>query len=392
MIELGSYRIDCECGRGGMSVVYSATHLSLRTRHAIKVFAAESGRNKKALCKKFLAEARILATVRHPNIARVTDFGTMDDGRAYLVMDYVEGTTLAARLANPVPLSRAELDNLYSAVRSALAYCHSRGIVHGDVKAENILLTATGDAVLGDFGIARIVNPTTRKGLELTATADIGNLGTPYTLAPECRAGALATAQSDVYSFGVVLFKALTGIWYEGSPRLLAQLKSIDPANAPLVRTMLSDDLCVRPESAAALPLRLLPEKRHFRQSRLINAAAIVLGLVSSVFLLLGAGMAYERGKAAGDGVDALPILASSDELILRGGSVVTVNAPVHVGRLVLPDSDAVVRIKVPDGYDGLVLSADDVDGSLDGQVQIVRPKGRRVIYRANNEIVVRQP
>ena len=251
--KLGSYRIEMECGRGGMSVVYSAVHDSLRTRHAVKVFDVSDGAAADVLRGKFLAEARVLATLRHSGIVRVTDYGTTDDGRPWLAMDFVEGTTLAARLAEPVPPTEGEARSLYTDIRSALAYCHSRGIVHGDLKAENVLLREDGSAVLSDFGISRITDGRMRQSLELTGSCEAGGFGTAYALAPECRDGALATSASDIYSFGVLLFKVVTGIWYDGSERMLGNLKVFAPKWSALFGLMLQRDPARRPHSPCRL-------------------------------------------------------------------------------------------------------------------------------------------
>ena len=156
-MRIGNYSVEKEIGRGGMSVVYAVRHETLRSCHAVKVFDVPKCANRDVLASKFLAEARILADIRHPNIVRVTDFGTTKDGIPYLVMDRISGLTLAQRMAEPNPLTSDLILCIYQELRSALAYCHERGIVHGDVKAENILLDAEGKMYLSDFGISRIV-------------------------------------------------------------------------------------------------------------------------------------------------------------------------------------------------------------------------------------------
>lgn len=116
MMTIEGYTIGTELGRGGMSVVYEAVHDMLKTRHAIKVLDVPTdSENGKTLAAKFLAEARILATLRHPNIIRVTDFGTLEDGRVYFVMDHVEGGSLAERLASGDPPSTSAVRAWYAA-------------------------------------------------------------------------------------------------------------------------------------------------------------------------------------------------------------------------------------------------------------------------------------
>lgn len=266
-MKVGRYEILREIGHGGMATVYEAEDSVLRTRLALKVFRVPSGSNAAELERKFAAEARILAAIRHPNIVRVTDFGHCDDGCPFLAMDLIgKGGTLALRLAQPQPLSPEDVRRLYADLRAALAHCHARGIVHADFKAENVLLDGDGHAVLADFGIARVLDPGTRAGFGIGVSTTLsGNLGTPYALAPECRAGEKATPASDVYAFGVLLFKLLTGVWYEGSPRLFSLLKASAPKAADLVRRMLAHDPKDRPADATRLSENLfspMPQRR----------------------------------------------------------------------------------------------------------------------------------
>lgn len=255
MMTIDGYTVGSEIGRGGMSVVYEAVHDMLKTRHAVKVLDAPSeSENGKTLAAKFLAEARILATLRHPGVVRVTDFGTLPDGRAYFVMDRIEGGSLAERLAAGEPPSPAAVRAWYAELCAALALCHRHGIVHGDIKPENVLIDDEGRLVLSDFGIARLTDRTFRSGLDLATSTLPGNFGTPYTLAPECRGGEKATPAADVYSFGVLLFKCLTGLWFEGSPRLLHEIDAAFPEWSPLLRKMLAREPSDRFVSAGDLP------------------------------------------------------------------------------------------------------------------------------------------
>ena len=255
MMTIDGYTVGSEIGRGGMSVVFEAVHDMLKTRHAVKVLnVPPESENGKTLAAKFLAEARILAALRHPGIVRVTDFGTLPDGRAYFVMDHIEGGSLAERLTTGEPPSPVAVRAWYAELRSALALCHRHGIVHGDIKPENVLVDGEGRLVLSDFGIARLTDRTFRAGLDLATSTLPGNFGTPYTLAPECRGGEKATSAADVYSFGVLLFKCLTGLWFEGSPRLLREIDAAFPEWSPLLRKMLAHKPSDRFVSAGDLP------------------------------------------------------------------------------------------------------------------------------------------
>ena len=262
MITIRGYTVGAEIGRGGMSVVYEAVHDLLKTRHAVKVLDVPTdSENGKTLAAKFLAEARILATLRHPNIIRVTDFGALADGRGYFVMDHIMGSSLAERLATGLPPTPATVRTWYTELRNALALCHQHGIVHGDIKPENVLINGEGQLILSDFGIARLTDHTFRTGLELEDSTLPGNFGTPYTLAPECRRGKKASTAADVYSFGILLFKCLTGLWFEGSPRLLNEIDAAFPEWSPLLRKMLARETSERFASANDLP-STVPKQR----------------------------------------------------------------------------------------------------------------------------------
>ena len=371
-------------------MVYSSVHDSLRTRHAVKVFDVPECANADILRGKFLAEARILATLRHPGIVRVTDYGTADDGRPWLAMDFVEGTTLAARLAEPVPPTEGESRSLYTDIRSALAYCHSHGIVHGDLKAENVLLREDGSAVLSDFGISRITDGRMRQSLELTGSCEAGGFGTAYALAPECRDGALATPASDVYSFGVLLFKVVTGIWYEGSPRLIEQLRTFAPKWVNTLSRMLEPDPSKRPESAEALPEDPLRKKSLFAAggSRFVATALRRVALVAATVAALALVFAFVVAGGTRSRASAQDI--SSENVALPSGRI-SMRTAMHVRRLVLPPRDGIAEIAVPEDFRGVLISADEVDGDMRDQIRVVPQPGMRVLYRGNREVVVKR-
>ena len=387
MRQIGEYDIVGEVGRGGMGTVFRAVHRMRRTEHAIKVFNVANATNSTALAKKFLAEAKLATVIRHPNIVRVTDSGTDEDGNPFLVMDFVgEGHTLADRLASRPP-SPDEVLRLYGEIRSALAYCHEHGIVHADLKAENVLLDSDGHAVLADFGIARVLNPELRAGLSLaTATLPV-NLGTPYALAPECARGELATPASDVYAFGVLLFKLTTGIWFEGSPRLLTQARRLAPEWAQLLAHMLADDPRRRPKDANALPENPLAA-RSFPRWILPAVSVIVLASAATFFLSLQEPVRHNGAKSmkASDirsGYVAHAVLTPDDTLMLTGA--------VHFGTVVLPDTNGYVHVRAPKGFAGTLISADNTQGSLFSQFHVDREPGMRVLVVGNREIIIKR-
>ncbi len=365
---------------------------------AIKVFDVKDAANRAALAKKFLAESKLATALDHPNIVRVTDRGETDDGRPFLVMDFVgEGRSLADEIALNPPAAERIL-SLYREIRTALACCHGHGIVHADLKAENVLLDADGHAVLADFGIARVLDPVLRHDLSLTASTLPVNLGTPYALAPECARGELATPASDVYAFGVLLFKLATGIWYEGSARLLDELDDLAPKWAALLKAMLAADPAKRPADARALPDDPHVASRRRIRPRLVLLVLCAIPLAAALVavcahLLLPGTPETPAPESAHGGIRAADIrggyvpyavLTPEDTLVLTGA--------VHFGTVVLPDTNGYVHIRAPRKFSGTLVTADHAKGSLFSQFHVDREPGMRVLIRGNSAIIVKQP
>jgi serine/threonine-protein kinase len=202
----GRYRVDGLLGRGGMGVVYAATHQLTQRRVAVKVLDADPS-ELPAQRERFLSEARTAAAVRHPNIVDILDMGT-HLGSPFLVMELLEGSTLDPVLADRRPVSYADCLSWLLPIIGALATLHEAGIVHRDVKPSNIFLYRAGPHVivpkLLDFGLARAVGDArlTRSGVVI---------GTPLYMAPEHAAGAQVGPLADVWSTGVVLYECMTG-------------------------------------------------------------------------------------------------------------------------------------------------------------------------------------
>jgi len=195
----GRYRLERPLGHGGMASVYLAHDLELDRPVAVKLLA-ESLAGDTAFRKRFLREARVAARLSHPNVVAVYDAGEAEDGRPYIVMEYVDGTSLEGR----GPLPTREAVGLAVQACHGLAHAHAAGLVHRDVKPHNLLLRGDGTLKVADFGIARAA--------EATALTQVGTvLGTAAYLAPEQAAGEGVTSAADVYSLGAVLYELLTG-------------------------------------------------------------------------------------------------------------------------------------------------------------------------------------
>jgi serine/threonine-protein kinase len=195
----GRYQLEEPLGHGGMASVYRARDTSLGREVALKVLA-ENLTGDEDLRKRFLREARLAARLSHPNVVSVYDVGEEEDGRPYIVMELVDGETLAER--GRVPPDEARALTLQAA--RGLAHAHEAGLIHRDIKPGNLLVRVDGTIKIADFGIARAA--------ETTALTQAGTvLGTAAYLAPEQALGEEVTPAADVYSLGAVLYELLTG-------------------------------------------------------------------------------------------------------------------------------------------------------------------------------------
>ena len=261
---ISSYRIVRRIGSGTMGSVYEAEHVRLGVRYAIKVFTFE-GRNADFHRKRFLAEGRILARLNHPRIVRVHDMDVAD-GFAWFAMDYVEGPDGRPQTLAEAPkaeeASEGRIRGWYEDVREALEAVHAAGIVHRDVKLENILIGRDGRAVLSDFGISRITDESLRKELEVTRTMVAGSqdvrmvMGTAAYLAPELISGGEPSAAADHYALGIAFFRLLTGLWYEPGPHALDLLSPFDRQWRTIVAGLLDPVPGRRRAQAFARPRR----------------------------------------------------------------------------------------------------------------------------------------
>jgi eukaryotic-like serine/threonine-protein kinase len=205
-ININRYKIIRELGRGGMAVVYRATDSMLDRNVAIKMILAETAGTEKSekLLKRFNREAKSLASLSHPNIVKVLDYGEYE-GTPYLVMEFISGGALKARMGKPMPYTEAAA--LLLPVARALQHAHQQKIVHRDVKPENILINDADQPMLSDFGILKLVDIEESHGL--TGTGKI--VGTPAYMSPEQIRGREVDGRTDIYSLGIVFFEMVTG-------------------------------------------------------------------------------------------------------------------------------------------------------------------------------------
>lgn len=283
----GRYEIGDRLGSGGMSSVHQATDLTLERTVAVKILAEHLSDDERFVAR-FRREALAVAKLIHPNIVQVYDTG-IDDGRHYIVMEYVQGRSGAQILQRQGPLDAETTAEIGIQACAGLDYAHRRGIIHRDVKPGNLMVVGGpvggGEMTmkLADFGIARAI--------EQTRITQVGSVvGTAAYLSPEQVRGEEATPATDVYALGVVLYQFLTGrLPYEGST--LAELAVRQQNERPLPPSTYNDDV---PGALGAAVLRALegdPARRYASASEM--SGGLQLGLQGEdVTLPLGEGTA----------------------------------------------------------------------------------------------------
>jgi serine/threonine protein kinase len=259
--ELGTdYQVEKELGRGGMAIVFKAVEPELRRPVALKVLPPELAINP-AIAERFRREARMAASLDHPNIIPVYRVGGVA-GTLYMAMKFVEGRGLDVIMKSQGPLPVPVVVNVLRAMANALAFAHERGIIHRDIKGANILIETDGRVLVSDFGIARATEETT-----LTATGAV--IGTPHFMSPEQCAGLTLGPQCDQYSVGVVAFQMLTGKVPFDAETLPAILQHHFFTPVPDVAAIRADV----PPQLSTIVHRLLakePEKRYTSTRELI--------------------------------------------------------------------------------------------------------------------------
>ncbi len=209
---VGPYILERQLGQGGFAWVFAARRTDGKA-FALKILKPRYG-NDPAFETRFQQESRVAAELQHPNIVRIEEVGR-SEGLIYFAMDLFPDS-LAARVEREPALPEGWVVNVAKGVTGALAFAHGKGIIHRDIKPDNILLTADDTAVLTDFGIARAVSG------YVAATGAMMTIGTPHYISPEHAQGRPLDGRSDLYSLGITLYRAVTGDlpfrsrdWYE---------------------------------------------------------------------------------------------------------------------------------------------------------------------------------
>lgn len=266
------YRVLGVIAKGGMGIVYEGIHVGLQRPVAIKTIQPRFASDKTAVAR-FRNEAAVIGRFGHPNIVDVYDMGVLDDGSPYLVMERLQGETLTQRLRRARPLPIPESVDLAAQVASALVVTHAEGILHLDLKPDNLWLTRagtkTGSVKVIDFGVARVI----RRGEG--RVDDDAVAGTPAFMAPEQASGARdIDGRVDVYALGMILYVMLTGrLPYKGASvaELLKELGEVEPMRTRMLRPEV-------PKALDAITMRAISKNRA---ERFVDAAAFGRALAS---------------------------------------------------------------------------------------------------------------
>lgn len=248
-MNIGGYEVVRLLGKGGMSEVYEVERPGVGSRHALKLYTY--GKDEPDVRERFLVEGRLLAKLNHPRIVKVTDIGTdPESGRPFFVMDLVcdeNGETKSLAAVEPGSVDEETVGRWYDDIREGLAYIHSQGVVHRDLKLQNVLIGPDGHAVLTDFGISRVFDakgdgkPIVDTVQTIVKMREGRNLvmGSIGYMAPELEMGVAASPESDWYALGVIIYKLLTGTWCDARTDVVKTLETYDPVWARIIPKLL---------------------------------------------------------------------------------------------------------------------------------------------------------
>jgi serine/threonine-protein kinase len=288
-LHIGKYRVIRTIGNGGMGIVYEVE--SPNSEHfALKLFTSD-GKHADFLRKRFVAEGKILSRLTEPHLVKVHEIGIdPETGAPYFTMDLVLDSNgnpcTLENLRRIGGLKEERVLAIYTDLRAALIHLHRNGIVHRDIKLENVLINAEGRTILSDFGVSRIFNNELRKEIAVTTTfaADRAPImGSAGYLSPELKSSKAATPADDAWALGVLVFRLLTGVWYEENSSAMDLIAGFDPCWEELLATLLNSD------PAQRLPLPEVPSTKNARRSktkRYVKFAAICAGALTIIALI----------------------------------------------------------------------------------------------------------
>lgn len=307
-MKYGQYETVRLLGKGGMSEVYEVESLVLGSRYALKLFSYKN--DDPEVRERFLVEGKLLARFNHPRIVKVRDIGTDEDsGAPYLVLDLIvdeKGAVKSLADIAPGTIDEETIGRWYDDIRDGLDYIHNLGVIHRDLKLQNVLIGPDGHAVLTDFGVSKVTEKTgqtvvsavetlvkVREGRSLV----MGSLG---YMAPELEMGVAASPQSDWYALGVLVYRLLTGTWCDSRTNITEVLETYDPVWSRIVPKLLHSNPAGRECLSYAEEKRLEREHQELvNEERLSNvsargrAARHLMRILMAVSILLFAGVTY---------------------------------------------------------------------------------------------------
>ena len=349
--RIGPYELVRLLGKGGMSEVYEAENTRLGSRHALKLYAYE--KDDPEVRERFLVEGRLLARLSHPRIVKVTDFGTDEaSDRPYFVMDLVLNGRGEMQLLSDVQPGTADEETIgrwYDDLRDGLAYIHANGVIHRDLKLQNVLIGPDGHAVLTDFGISKIFDAK-GDGVQIVDTVRtlvkmregrslvMGSLG---YMAPELEMGVAASPQSDWYALGVIVYRMLTGTWCDARTDVVSTLETYDPVWRRIIPKLLHSNPNGRECLSYADEKRADREKAEFEaeerwlreKSRGHRARHVARYVALALALALALGAFLWRGNSASQRIfranlqDAVELVDAAIEKITLARSEEEFNA-----------------------------------------------------------------
>jgi TolB-like protein/Tfp pilus assembly protein PilF len=334
--RLSHYRIIGQLGAGGMGIVFRARDERLDRDVALKLLPSGALADETSR-RRLRREAQALSRLNHPHIATIHDYDS-DDGTDFLVMELVEGETLAQRLTRG-PLAENEAVRLGVRIADALEFAHARGVIHRDLKPGNIMVTPRGDPKVLDFGLAKALGPKAEGMTGASLTGQPSAAGTPPYIAPEVLLGADVDARVDVYALGAVLYEMTTGqrafpqenmaalmyaILNEPPPPLaslnpdlstglvaiIEKAMARQPEERHATAAALLVDLRAQPAAAGLAAVERRPPGRHARVSRRVFVVSV--GVVVTA-MILGAGLAWRRFAPSAPRIRSLAVLPLSN-------------------------------------------------------------------------------
>lgn len=363
----GRYRVLKLLGEGGMGQVYLAEHEAIEKKVALKVLRSEYSR-KEDIVTRFQQEAISASRIKHPNVLDVFDFGRLESGEAFLAMEFLEGHDLSDDLAKTHVLNPARGLHIALQICRALSAAHSRGVVHRDMKPDNVFLQRTTDGEelvkIVDFGIAQLrtteevakIQPTRRR---LTKTGMI--FGTPEYMAPEQAAGRPADLRVDIYAVGVILYELFTGaVPFTGDSFMAVLAKTLNDPPPPMVQ--MNPDLRVSAELQVVI-MRALAKSPDERFASMSDLAAALLATPEGVPFGRNVHSSVANVRAS-----AYPPAAGASTAAQFGSP--TTSGTVAVAAPTIASPGATAAIGTPTGVAGRTATP------IEGQSATVAPTG----------------